>query len=102
MTLEFGARFSQVLRGYIGISGYVYDSEQLLKEANQEVMRAPWLVTHGTEDEVLPLEDTRNQINDLITGGFKIDYREYFKAHTIDEKKELPDLRAWILACVSL
>ena len=97
MTLEFGARFPQKLRGYIGISGYCYDVDALLKEAAPEIIHAgDWLITHGTEDDVLPIENTRAQMKELMACGFKMDYREYKKTHTLDSKDELPYIREWI------
>jgi len=96
MTLEFGARHSHRLAGYIGISGYCYDPEALLREMNPDVNHGDWLITHGTEDELLPVETTRAQMKVLTDGGFKIDYREYNKSHTIDLHRELRDIREWI------
>src|SRR5215831_5084256 len=43
MTLEFGARYSRRLAGYIGISGYSTDPEALLRELNPEVNQGDWL-----------------------------------------------------------
>jgi phospholipase/carboxylesterase len=101
MTLEFGARHSRRLAGYIGISGYCYDPEAILREMNPEVNHGNWLITHGTEDELLPVQTTRAQMKILNDGGFKIDYREYRKSHTIDLRRELPDIREWISAEVA-
>src|SRR6185503_4648933 len=98
MTLEFGARYSRPLAGYIGISGYCYDVDAILREMNPAVNSGNWLITHGTEDNVLPVETTRSQIHSLIKAGFKIDYREYPKPHTIDPYRELADIRDWIRA----
>lgn len=101
MTIEFGTRSLQPLTGYIGISGYVYDVDAVLGEASPAVKKAAlttgnWLITHGTEDELLPVERTRAQIKALNAGGFSMDYREYKKGHTIQEGQELSDIRAWI------
>ena len=96
MTLEFGARHSRRLAGYIGISGYCYDPEELLREMNFDVNHGDWLITHGTEDELLPVETTRAQMKLLNDRGFKIDYREYKKSHTIDLGRELREIREWI------
>jgi phospholipase/carboxylesterase len=98
MTLEFGARFPKRLAGYLGISGYCYDPELLLKEASAEARSGSWFITHGTQDEVLSAETTRGQIAVLKGGGMPIDYREYRKAHTIDPHRELPEIREWIRA----
>ena len=102
MTIEFGARFSHVLGGYIGISGYVYDVDRLIQETNPEVKRGNWLITHGTHDDVLSIEVTRPQIQQMIQNGFKIDYKEYEKMHTIDPVLELPFLKKWILQKMGL
>jgi len=99
MTLEFGSRYPHPLKGYIGISGYCYEVDQLMEEAVPEIIhQGDWLITHGTLDDVLPIKTTRRQMEDLIVRGFKIDYREYKKSHTIDPEKELADIREWILA----
>ena len=98
MTLEFGARYEQPFAGYVGISGYCHDPQTLLKELNPQVNKGDWLVTHGTEDEMLPVSTTRQQIQTLNAGGFRIDYREFSKAHTIDPEVELPQIREWIQA----
>jgi phospholipase/carboxylesterase len=96
MVLEFGARHSRRLAGYIGISGYVHNPEALLEDLNPEVNQGDWLITHGTEDEMLPVETTRAQMQLLRNGGFEIDYREYRKTHTIDPGRELREIREWL------
>ena len=96
LTLEFGARYAHRLAGYVGISGYVYDPDALLGDLNPAVNQGDWLITHGTEDEMLPVAKTRQQIQQLNAGGFGIDYREYTKTHTIDIERELPEIREWM------
>ena len=98
MTLEFGARYAHKLAGYVGVSGYCYDEKILSKEVPPEIMKANWLVTHGTADDVLPVEHTRAQMKALKAAGFNIDYREYAKGHTIDQRSELPYLKEWLAA----
>jgi phospholipase/carboxylesterase len=96
MTLEFGARFPHRLAGYLGISGYCYDEARLLEEAAPQPLTAPWIITHGTADDVLPVERTRTQMQWLQNHGFSLDYREYEKPHTVDSTVELPFLKEWI------
>jgi phospholipase/carboxylesterase len=96
MTLEFGARHSDRLAAYVGISGYSINPRNLLRDLNPKVNHGDWLITHGTEDEILPVETTRSQIQTLRDGGFMIDYREYPKTHTLDLEHELSDIRDWI------
>ena len=96
MTLEFGARFSPPLAGYIGISGYCNDPRALLAEGAFLALKGNWLITHGTDDDVLPVARTRAQIEELQRGGMRVDYREYPKGHTIEPRFELPEIREWI------
>lgn len=98
MTMEFGTRHPDRLAGYIGVSGYTISPEALLRELNPAVNQGDWLITHGTQDELLPIGVTRVQIRALKDGGFKIDYREYPKTHTMDPQRELPDIQEWISA----
>lgn len=96
MTLEFGSRHTSRLAGYVGISGYSLDPEAILREMNPDVNHGDWLITHGTQDELLPAVQTRAQMKRLNDGGFNMDYREYAKAHNLDSRRELPDIQAWI------
>jgi phospholipase/carboxylesterase len=98
MTLEFGARFPYLLKGYIGISGYCYDPAKLIQDAIPFVMKqGKWLITHGTEDDVLPVDQTRNQVQQLQDVGYSIQYLELKKTHTITDD-ELQFIRNWILS----
>lgn len=100
LTFEFGARYHHALAGYVGISGYIYDAQKILLEMNPLVNQSNWLCTHGTIDDVLYIGETREQIKALQNGGFKIDYREYRKTHTIDTH-ELLEIKEWIQSRLS-
>src|SRR5262249_55855801 len=89
MTLEFGARYPHRLAGYLGISGYCFDADKLLLEKHAAPSSGSWLITHGTRDEVLDVERTRQQMKTLREAGMPIDYREYDKEHTLDPVREL-------------
>ena len=95
LTFEFGARYHKVLAGYIAVSGYIYDAEKLLKDMNQEVKRSHWLCTHGTYDNVLPFETSKEQVEVLQNGGFEIEFKSYKKDHSID-RDELTMISEWI------
>ena len=97
LTFEFGARYEKVLAGYIAISGYIYDAENLLQEMNPNVNVSNWLCTHGTYDDVLPYDTSKSQVETLRNGGFDITFKSYEKAHNLD-KEELDMIVAWIKA----
>ena len=95
LTFEFGARYKKVLAGYIAVSGYIYDAERLLKDMDKDVIKSNWLCTHGTHDNVLPFETSREQVQILQDGGFDIEFKSYEKEHTIDAN-ELSMIAQWI------
>jgi len=95
LTFEFGARYEKVLAGYIAVSGYIYDANNLLQEMNQDVKASNWLCTHGAYDEVLPFSTSKEQVEVLQNSGFDIAFKSYDKDHTIAED-ELVMLAEWI------
>ncbi|MDQ7046801.1 MAG: serine esterase [Sulfurovum sp.] len=95
LTFEFGARYEKVLAGYLAISGYIYDPDNLLKEMNPNLKSSHWLCTHGTHDNVLPYDTSKSQITILQNGGFDITFQSYEKAHNI-EQEELNMIKKWI------
>ncbi|WP_373029307.1 alpha/beta hydrolase [Sulfurovum sp.] len=95
LTFEFGARYEKVLAGYIAVSGYIYDTNNLLEEMNPNVNSSNWLCTHGTYDDVLPFNTSKSQIETLQSAGFEIDFKSYPKDHTVVED-ELSMIAEWI------
>jgi hypothetical protein len=51
-----------------GISGYVDEPEQLIRELSPVARQQRFLITHGTEDPLIPIQKTRRQIG-LVEGG---------------------------------
>ncbi|MCB1111740.1 MAG: serine esterase [Chlamydiales bacterium] len=98
LTFEFGARYKHLLAGYIAISGRIEGLASLMNQANREIVKqGRWLVTHGTEDYNLSIDIMRQQVEQLRSIGFHIEFREYPKIHEMDAKEELQDVREWIL-----
>ena len=97
LTFEFGARYHKVLAGYIAISGYIYDTKNLLEDMNKNVNANNWLCTHGTQDNVLPFQTSKEQVEMLQDAGFKIEFKSYNKDHSI-AADELTMISEWIQA----
>jgi len=96
LTFEFGARYKEELAGYIAVSGYIYDAKRLLIDMNKGLKNKNWLCTHGYEDDVLPYQQSRAQVQTLLDGGFEIDFRAYHKAHTVS-MDEFKEIKKWIV-----
>lgn len=95
MTFEFGGRYEKLLAGYIAVSGYIYDTELLLKEKNTKHIGKNWLCTHGTSDEVLPFETSKLQVEALQKENFDITFKSYPKPHTLIQE-EIAMIKEWI------
>lgn len=96
MALEWGARTSHKLAGFVGISGYCYDPKKLIAEMSESARRTSWLVTHGTFDETLPFDQSYEQVEYLKSNGLPLEFHSFPKGHTIDPVHEIPLLREWI------
>lgn len=98
MSIEVGARYPHRLNGIIGISGYVDDTDRLLREASPVAREQRFLITHGTQDPLLPLEPVRGQMHRLQAAGLNLAFHEFAKAHTIEGRAELDLIRAFVVA----
>jgi phospholipase/carboxylesterase len=98
MSLDFALRYEGALAGIVGVSGYAFGLERLPAELHPRAREQAWLVTHGTDDELLPIARTRAQMEQLRALGVPIEWHEFPKAHTIDPERELPLIRGWIAA----
>ncbi len=102
MTLEWASRVDHSFAACIGISGYAYDHKKIAKDFTASAKQSRWLVTHGTFDDVLDYRTTEGQIRELQNEGLPIEFRAYRKAHTIDDREEMPFLRDYIARAFSL
>ncbi|MFL6229351.1 MAG: alpha/beta hydrolase [Pyrinomonadaceae bacterium] len=83
------------------VAGIVAMSGRLPAEALADVRDAdalaglPVLVTHGTFDQVLPVENGRAIRDALIALGVSLTYHEYPMAHEVSQES-LGDVAAWL------
>ncbi len=96
MTIEVGLRYPHRLGGLIGISGYVHDPEQLIRELSPVARQQRLLLTHGTLDTLIPVGPVRAQIDLLKRAGLQIQWHEFVKDHTIAGEPELEVIRRFI------
>lgn len=99
MSIDVGIRYPQKLGGIIGISGYIYFFENWLEEISEAAYETPILITHGTEDFDLPIEDTRKDVWRLLfEAGIPLTWKEFKKEHEICVEHETPFIRNWIFS----
>jgi phospholipase/carboxylesterase len=98
MTIDVGLRYPHRLAGLVGISGWVFEIEKLLKELSPVAMQQRLLVTHGPFDPLIPFDKVREQINLLKTAGLNVQWRKFPKAHTIYGEEEIAVIREFVRA----
>ncbi len=98
MTYEIGLRYPHVLAGLVGISGYIHEPQQVLNQLSPSARQQHFLVTHGTQDPLIPFAEVRAQVRQLQTAGLQLEWHEFAKAHTIAGETELSVIRAFIRA----
>jgi phospholipase/carboxylesterase len=98
MSMEIAARYPRRLAGIIGISGYVHEPANMIKELSPAATRQRILITHGTYDPMVPIELARPQFELLRRHGMQIDWREFAKEHTISGDEELDVIRDFVRA----
>ena len=97
ITIDTGIRYPKVLAGLIGISGYAHEPEKALREASPVLKEQQFLMTHGTQDPMIPIGPVRAQIATLKAAGLNIEWHEFVKEHTIAGEQELAVIRSFIL-----
>jgi len=96
MTLEVGMRYSHRFAGLIGISGYAHEPEQLVAEQSPVAKEQSFLITHGTADPLLPFAKTKAQMEQLQTGGIRMQWEVFEKEHTIQGEAEVAVIRKFV------
>ncbi len=98
MTLEVGLSYPHKLAGLIGISGWVLDPEKLIRELPPAGRQQRVLMTHGTQDPLIPIAKVRLQIPLLQAAGISVTWQEFVKDHTIAGAAEISVIREFIRA----
>jgi phospholipase/carboxylesterase len=97
MTIEMGLRYPHQFLGLIGISGYAFQPERLVKELSARATQQRFLLTHGTRDSLIAIAPVRSQIALLKSAGAQIEWHEFQKEHTIAGESELSVIREFVI-----
>ncbi len=97
MTLDVGLRYPRRFAGLVGISGYVHEPAELIREFSPVAREQRLLVTHGHRDPLVPLETTRAQIDQLKAAGIQISWHEFDKAHSVGAPGEVDLIRQFAI-----
>ena len=98
MTIDVGLRYPHVFAGLVGISGFVFELQELEGELSPVARKQRLLVTHGTADTMVPLQHTEPAIKSLESAGINIEWHVLEKEHTIAGQEEIDLIRGFIEA----
>lgn len=96
MTLDAGFRYPHRLAALVGISGYVWQPDELLRELSPIATSQRALFTHGTRDPLIPLPPVREQVAKLRAAGLDLTWLEFDKVHTVAGEPELAVIRGFL------
>lgn len=102
MSLDVGLRYPKPLAGVCGVSGYLFFPDRIAAEAQPHALTMPWLITHGTRDEVLPIATTREHVTLLKAAGVPVDWHEIAKGHVVHPRVETPLIRTFLRQALGL
>jgi phospholipase/carboxylesterase len=97
MSLDLACRYPETLGAIVGISGYASHLAEYPEKLSPVAREQKILVTHGSEDPMLPIEQTKAQVKALKGMGMNIEWKTYRKEHTIEPRQEVADIRAFLL-----
>ena len=98
MALETGLRYPHRLAGIVGISGWVFEIENLIRDLTPVAKSQRLLVTHGHFDPLLPFAESEKQIRQLKAAGLNVAWHEFPKAHTVHGEAEIKIIREFVRA----
>ncbi|MGZ3768205.1 MAG: alpha/beta hydrolase [Bdellovibrio sp.] len=95
ISADIGLNYPKKLAGVIGISGYFNFYPRWRSNISADAKKTPWLFTHGHQDDVLPLEETKYGVFKLMKTGLQIKWVEMEKDHSLKDE-EYPIIKRWV------
>lgn len=98
MSIETGLRYPHRLAGIVGISGWVFEMDRLIRDLTPVARSQRLLITHGRFDPLLPIAETQRQARELKAAGLNVEWREFPKEHSIYGTEEVSVIRDFVRA----
>ena len=98
MALETGLHYPHRLAGIVGLSGWVFELENLIRDLTPVARSQRLLVTHGHYDPLLPFAEAQKQVRQLQAAGLNVAWHEFPKEHTIHGEQEIVVIREFVRA----
>jgi phospholipase/carboxylesterase len=98
MSIETGLRYPHRLAGIVGISGWVFDVENLIRDLTPIAKSQRLLMTHGHYDPLLPFAEVKQQALELKSAGLNVAWHEFPKEHTVYGTEEVAVIQEFVRA----
>ena len=98
MALETGLHYPHRLAGIVGLSGWVFEIENLIRDLTPAARSQRLLITHGHFDPLLPFAETQRQVSQLQAAGLNVAWHAFPKEHTIYGAEEVDVIREFVRA----
>lgn len=95
VSADIGMNYPRRLGGVVGISGYFHFFPRWKRNLTDDSRRTPWMFTHGRQDDILKIEETKFGVGKLKDAGLKVRWHEMDKEHVL-ETREYPLIRRWL------
>lgn len=93
MALDAGLRTTQNITGIVAMSGGLYEND--LPDLRGRGAKVPILISHGTADDVVPVNYARRARRVLEEAGFDVEYHEYPMGHQV-VMEEIAEVKAFL------
>ena len=98
MALETGLRYPHRLAGIVGISGWIFEIENLIRDLPLVAKSQRVLMTHGHLDPLIPFAEVKPQAAQLKRAGMNVAWHEFPKAHSVHGEEEIAVIREFVRA----
>jgi phospholipase/carboxylesterase len=98
MSIETGLRYPHRLAGIVGLSGWVFEIDELIRDLTPVARSQRLLITHGQFDPLLPFAEAQRQVRQLQAAGLQVAWHEFPKEHTIYGAEEVAVVRGFVRA----
>ncbi|HEX9047084.1 MAG TPA: serine esterase [Verrucomicrobiae bacterium] len=96
MAIETGLHYPHRLAGIVGISGWVFEIDNLIRDLTPVARSQRLLITHGHYDQLLPFAEALKQARQLKAAGLDVTWHEFPKEHTIHGAEEVAIIRDFV------
>jgi phospholipase/carboxylesterase len=100
MVMDAGLHADAPFAGIVCISGFIGMIEEFPAVFGDSAKNQKMLMTHGIQDHVVPMAFTKRQWQRLRDLGVPVEWREYVKDHGLDDRREIPEIRAFVSGCL--